>query len=249
MVPGLFSLSVNVLPTWCRKGIGSELLRRSEAFALSNGATKVTAFVPDEYPSGRPFTESHGYRETRRLFESVLSVASVDDSETERTVARAIADGLTFQTLADLGDTEAERRRLHAVTVECDLDEPATAEYGGLEWGDYCRSVFEAEWYRPEGVFVAKRGDEWAGVHVIGPMTGSPVADMTTDFTGVRRPFRGKGLATVLKRLGVRYALHTGGTRILTHNDSTNVPMLAVNQKLGFVARSGLLFMTKEFEV
>ena len=36
---------------------------------------------------------------------------------------------------------------------------------------------------------------------------------------------------------------------IMTHNDSTNAPMLAVNQKLGFVARSGLLFMTKEFDL
>lgn len=223
------------------------MLDRAEAFARSNGGTKVTAFVPDEFPSGRPFIEGHGYRETRRLFESVLEVAKVRESDVEVARGRVHESGLRVVTLTELGDTDEARRMLHAVTAECDLDEPATAEYGGLEWDDYRRAVFEASWFRPEGVFIALDGQEWAGIHIIGPMEDSPVADMNTDFTGVRRPYRGQGLATALKLLGVGYARETGGTRILTHNDSANAPMLAVNQKLGFVARSGLLMMSKEF--
>ena len=53
---------------------------------------------------------------------------------------------------------------------------------------------------------------------------------------------RGRGLATLAKLAQLRWAAEHGIERIITDNDEHNVPMLAVNRRLGyapFVDRRG----------
>jgi RimJ/RimL family protein N-acetyltransferase len=56
-----------------------------------------------------------------------------------------------------------------------------------------------------------------------------------TDMTGVLRPYRGKGVATLLKLRGIRYAQERGKPKLWAVNDSVNTAMLSLNKKLGFV--------------
>jgi len=51
----------------------------------------------------------------------------------------------------------------------------------------------------------------------------------------VLRPYRGKGVATLLKLRGIRYAQQHGKSKLWVVNDSVNAAMLGLNQKLGFV--------------
>ena len=60
--------------------------------------------------------------------------------------------------------------------------------------------------------------------------------------TGVHRDYRGKGLALAVKLKAIDYAKQKGAKFIRTHNDSNNMPMLNVNQKLGYEKMPGLIF-------
>lgn len=53
--------------------------------------------------------------------------------------------------------------------------------------------------------------------------------------TGVRREYRGRGLAIALKVRGVRYAQRYGVGEIRQHNNARNQRMPRVNGALGFV--------------
>jgi GNAT superfamily N-acetyltransferase len=52
--------------------------------------------------------------------------------------------------------------------------------------------------------------------------------------TGTRRAYRGRGLAPAVKLASIHWAAANGITRLLTFNDATNAPMLAVNRRLGY---------------
>ena len=48
------------------------------------------------------------------------------------------------------------------------------------------------------------------------------------------RAFRGRGLGLLMKRHSLALAAAAGITRVITQNDETNAPMLAINAKLGY---------------
>jgi RimJ/RimL family protein N-acetyltransferase len=52
--------------------------------------------------------------------------------------------------------------------------------------------------------------------------------------TAVRRPWRGRGIATALKQAQIAWAKSAGLRRIVTANDEANAPMRSVNARLGY---------------
>jgi predicted GNAT superfamily acetyltransferase len=64
--------------------------------------------------------------------------------------------------------------------------------------------------------------------------------------TGVRSDYRRKGIALALKLQSIAHARVSGIKTIITNNDPTNKPMLALNERLGFMRQPDLLFYKKE---
>ena len=54
------------------------------------------------------------------------------------------------------------------------------------------------------------------------------------DVTGVLRAWRGRGIATALKRATIAWAIQHGLTALETGNDEANAGMRAVNARLGY---------------
>ncbi len=54
------------------------------------------------------------------------------------------------------------------------------------------------------------------------------------DITGTLREYRGGGLATLAKLEQLRWAARQGIENVVTENDETNAPMLALNTRLGY---------------
>jgi RimJ/RimL family protein N-acetyltransferase len=52
--------------------------------------------------------------------------------------------------------------------------------------------------------------------------------------TGVIREFRGRGLGLLMNQHSLAWAAGAGITRVITQNDDTNGPMLAINARLGY---------------
>ena len=63
--------------------------------------------------------------------------------------------------------------------------------------------------------------------------------------TATRREARGRGIALALKLRVAKYALELGYKTIRTDNDTRNAPMLAINDKLGFVRQPALISVVK----
>ncbi len=49
---------------------------------------------------------------------------------------------------------------------------------------------------------------------------------------------RGRGLGLLVKQRSLAQAAAAGITRVMTQNDETNAPMLAINRKLGYTPLS-----------
>jgi GNAT superfamily N-acetyltransferase len=60
---------------------------------------------------------------------------------------------------------------------------------------------------------------------------------LNTDDTGVIREYRRRGIAMALKLHGIAHAQEQGYQKLRTMNESTNRPMLNINERLGFVKR------------
>lgn len=65
--------------------------------------------------------------------------------------------------------------------------------------------------------------------------------DVEVGFTAVRRDYRGRGIALALKLCTIAYAGAQGLSGIRTDNDSTNLAMWHINERLGF--RRGLVWI------
>ena len=56
--------------------------------------------------------------------------------------------------------------------------------------------------------------------------------------TGVRRAFRGRGIAGALKRAEIAWAKQAGYERLQTNNEVRNEPIRRLNERHGYVAAS-----------
>ncbi|MGH3060725.1 MAG: GNAT family N-acetyltransferase, partial [Gaiellaceae bacterium] len=85
----------------------------------------------------------------------------------------------------------------------------------------------------PEGIFVALAGADVVGYskfHLPQARPGVAVHDIT----GVRRAWRGRGIAGALKRAQIAWAKERGYERLETWNETRNTPIRKLNERLGY---------------
>jgi GNAT superfamily N-acetyltransferase len=97
--------------------------------------------------------------------------------------------------------------------------------------------IWEREWVSwPEGSFVALAGDELVGCAGLIRDLDQPTR-AENSLTAVRRDWRGRGLARVLKETVIAWASANGLTELYTWTQTGNENMRAVNERLGYVTR------------
>src|SRR6202007_1658986 len=90
--------------------------------------------------------------------------------------------------------------------------------------------------------WIAGAGDAILGVSILSypPKRGV----VSTDWTGVGRAGRGRGIARAVKYETVMQAIALGVDRIRTDNDFKNTPILHINETMGYKRRAdGIQFM------
>ncbi|MFI9243624.1 GNAT family N-acetyltransferase [Streptomyces sp. NPDC053086] len=158
-----------------------------------------------------------------------LDVTAFDATRFEEYVARCSAAGIRLTTLAELGDTPEHRRALYELNKECSADIPERGEFYSFE--EYTERRFAAAGYDPRGVVIALDGDAWIG------MAATSVHDgfVFNEMTGVRAPYRGRGISIAMKTVGLRFARECGATRVRTFHHPANANAIAMNRRMGFV--------------
>ena len=103
--------------------------------------------------------------------------------------------------------------------------------------GDFPFDEWEREyWSHPdhtlEGSFAVALAGRPVAISML--FTRRATGRASNEMTGTLREFRGQGLARLAKLASLRWAAASGITQVVTENDETNAPMLAINERLGY---------------
>ena len=124
---------------------------------------------------------------------------------------------------------------------EAERDVPTTVPHVEGAFEDFMKWM-RSPGLREDRIWIAREGDAVLGVSILSypPRRGV----VQTDWTGVARAGRGKGIARALKCETVMQAIALGVDKVRTDNDSQNVPILHINDTMGYRRRAdGIQFM------
>lgn len=184
-----------------------------------------------------------GYRDERhqRFWELDL-VAERAKLEAMAAESRAKVREQKIRVLTIDRDTDPEKwKKVWQMSEEASRDVPRTAPYREQSFDDFMK------WMRSPGlhhdrIWIARDGDTLLGVSMLSyPPKRGVVA---TDWTGVARAGRGRGVARAVKYETVMQAISLGVDKVRTDNDFKNAPILHINETMGYKRRpDGVQFM------
>jgi GNAT superfamily N-acetyltransferase len=227
--PGFDALwgTVDVLEHARRQGVGSRLLAAIRAATVAAGKSALHIPASEARPEGIAFLEHRGFTEYERSRSVHLPLASIERPSV------ATPDGIRLTTLEAAPDLVAG---VHAVASEAIADIPGgelPMDVGDL--AEFRARDVDREVIPPWGFIVAV---EAATGSVVGYTSLLMVPGSSTeawhDMTAVARSWRGRGVASALKRAGIGVAMDHGLTDLRTYNDESNVGMQTVNARLGY---------------
>jgi GNAT superfamily N-acetyltransferase len=95
---------------------------------------------------------------------------------------------------------------------------------------------------KPEATFVALADAEVIGYAKFS-LTDAQPKTAYHDLTGVKRAWRGRGVAGALKRAEIRWAKENGYEKASTMNEERNAPIRKLNERYGYRPASGRIFV------
>jgi len=221
------------------QGLGSLLLERVESIAREKRAAEIMTEIREDDAESVAWVQRRGYELERHLFESTLDLGAFDPSPFAGVVDAVKAAGIRFTTLA-AEPGEAMERSLYDSVLDSERDIPGYMS--SMPFDEWRKWNLEGPLVPHEGVIMALDHDRVVGVALCRSMESGGIYNQ---YTGVNRAYRGRKIALALKLQAVTYARSCGAPYLRTNNDSQNQPMLAINQKLGYLPEPGLYRIRK----
>jgi GNAT superfamily N-acetyltransferase len=235
---GAARISVAVRPGSRGRGIGGELYDLAAAHVASHGAQRLLTSTRTDAVSRR-FVESRGFRHTLTERVSGVDPRKVDLSDFPALRAQKADEGYRLVPMTDVAAAD-----IYRVDVESTRDMPLDEPIGDIPFDEW-----EARYWRHpsltlEGSRVVVADGEAVSFAVLHADVDRGKA--TNEMTGTLRDFRGRRLARLAKLGTIAWAVENRITQILTGNDETNAPMLAINVSLGYRSIDAELSWVKE---
>jgi GNAT superfamily N-acetyltransferase len=219
------------------------LIAAMEERQRADGARKVTLWAWEDDLAYVGVVGQRGYREERRQRFWELDLVEGRERITKMAAEsreRMKTEGIRIITLAD--DTDPQRfEKLKRMSDEAEADVPTTVPNVTLDMDEFMK-WFTSPGLRPDRIWIAREGDDIVG---ISQLSYPPVRGVVaTDWTGMARKARGRGIARALKCETLMQAITLGVDRVRTDNDSTNAPILHINETMGYRRRhDGVQFL------
>lgn len=237
---GKFWFGIAVHPDYQRRGIGTALWQAGLQHLAPLEPRKLVNMVQSDSASGLGMLSKYGFQQTWERVESRLDPKSVDFRLYADLDATLEQSGVQIATLAELTRPDS-LERLYALDVELMGDVPFGTSVTMPSFEQWHKEFTSDPRVRLDAVWVAYTGDEWLGFSSLDQHPTHFVIGMT----GVKRAYRGRGIAKRLKLEGVKYALAHGGFEIRTYNDHVNQAMLEMNTNMGFKRYRSMLRFEK----
>jgi GNAT superfamily N-acetyltransferase len=219
---GAGSVVPRVLAAYRRQGIGTVLLERLLDLTRQHGYPVAAANTEDR--GSALFAERFGFVEVDRQVEQVRTIAGDEPTPTAPV-------GVSIIPVSER--PELWPQAYHEIGLDglADMAVSAPMEVSLAEW--------EAEYIAdPAATFLALD----AAGEIIGTAGLLADPDVTEraehGFTTVRRDWRGRGVASTLKRVTLHWAAQHGLSEVYTWTQRGNADMRQLNEHLGFVTRT-----------
>ena len=131
---------------------------------------------------------------------------------------------------------------MYEVACEAYPDVPGDRDTAMEPYEDWLAHDMRGSGDLPEATFVAVAGDEVVGYAKFSLTNARPHV-ATHDMTGVKRAWRGRGVAGALKWAQIAWAKEAGYERLETQNEVRNEPIRRLNVRLGYRPAPGRLVM------
>jgi GNAT superfamily N-acetyltransferase len=217
-----------VLAEHRRRGTGTAILAAVSEHAAGLGAHGLTIQVAEDEPDALAYLGKRGYAEAGRMQYVTLPLDEADEQE-------IAVPGVEIAPLA-----EDHVDRLYAAAAEAEADIPAPG--GGVvsvptpeEWR---RRALGQAFPRYEHSFVAIAGGEIVGYALLERLAEGIGVNA---ITAVRPAWRGRGIATALKRAQIASAKRAGLRELSAMNSMENPAMRRVNDRLGYRQQPAVL--------
>ncbi|MCX7860061.1 MAG: GNAT family N-acetyltransferase [Chloroflexus sp.] len=224
---------VYVHPAYQGQGLGVALWQHTQQAWQALRPRYVLARVREDWHAGLAFVARRGFREDRRVWVSRLDLAGFDPTPFHGAIERVTGQQIELHSFATLATADANFwRKLYEFERQTTGDMPSAfpvAIPAYEQWIKLYQPDHGALW---AGSFAAIADGQVVGISTLETLDND--TDLEVGFTAVHREYRGRGIALALKLCAIEYARSLGASGIRTDNDSTNLPMWHINQRLGF---------------
>jgi RimJ/RimL family protein N-acetyltransferase/L-amino acid N-acyltransferase YncA len=232
------------------QGAGGRLYEDLIQACTTAKVKRLRVSVLDGSPECRAFAERRGFVEKRHPFGMALDLETFDFQPYEAIIERLKGEGFQFTSMEALGNTEEAQRKLYALNDSAAASTPGSeGEHPWASFDDFQKSVCQSDWYKPGGQLVAIETDTgaWAAMSAITRLEKNDHAYNL--FTGVDINYRGRKLGQAVKVQALRYAREVLKVKLVrTHHNTRNMPMIAIDRKLGYTPLPGTFLMEKNLE-
>ena len=222
-----------VLAEQRRRGAGTSLYEAVSRWAAGRSLDVVWAPVEEDDPESLAFALRRRFVEVERNPRMVLDLPSI---EVPSVVPPAGVEITTWAQRPELA------RGIYDVAVEAYADVPGAEGEEMEPFDDWLAHDMQGSGDRPEATFVAVAGDEVVGYAKFSLTEARPTV-ASHDMTGVKRSWRGRGVARALKCAQISWAIGAGFERLQTSNEVRNVPMRRLNEQLGYRPAPGRILL------
>jgi GNAT superfamily N-acetyltransferase len=240
----LGSVWADVLPSHRTPERVDALFGAMEERSRADGAEKFTAWSWEQDKLRVAVIAKRGFREERRSrFWELDLLANRKRLQTMTDDSRTRMRDQRISTLTIDRDPDQDKwTKLWRMSNEAEQDVPTTMPHVEPTFEDFMNWM-QSPGLHEDRIWIARDGDAILGVSMLQyPQRGV----VQTDWTGVARAGRGKGIARALKCETVMQAIDLGVDRVRTDNDSQNAPILHINDSMGYKRRPDMIQFMRE---
>ena len=243
--PQEFGGNVMVHPDYRRQGIGTRMYDHLLTALQPLKPRALRNRVREDMLPGLRFLEKHGFCETKRSWESLVDVQQFSRARFASVEEAVRAQGIEITTVPALADDPERDQQLYALYRELSNEVPGIAGRQLMNYDTFADYVLNGTFSLPDAFFVALHNGEYIGMSFL--QASQQNDTLYTGLTGVKRAYRRRSIALVLKLHAIVYAQTHNHRQIRTWNDTTNTPILSVNKRLGFVKQLAWVYFMKQF--
>jgi len=243
--PRKFWINIFVDPPVQGRGIGNAIYEKLNGELTKLNATGAWAGSTEKLPRLTEFYQRRGFEEKMKAWESRLDVLTVDLEKFRDYNEKVLRQGITITNLAEERKNGPDSlKSLHELVQLISADMPSPAPFTPISYEQWKAFELKNPSLLPEAYMIAKDGPKYVGLSTVWRLDKEP-RGLVQGNTGVRREYRGRGIAVALKLKVIDFARRNGYMKLKTWNASNNAPMLAVNTKLGFKREVGWITLEK----